>query len=72
MIANYSTKPTKGALFEYQRDTMLDIKKEVCVMSKDWYKKKLMEYNLWDNEEDDLIDLKMVHMVYGTGICRKE
>ena len=57
MIADYSTKPTQGTLFEYQRDIILGVKKEECVMYKNWYKKKLMEYDLWDDEEDDLMDL---------------
>ena len=57
MIADCSTKPTQGTLFEYQRDTILGIKKEECVMHKDWYKKKLVEYDLWDDTEADLMDL---------------
>ena len=28
MIADYSTKPTQGALFEYQRDKLLGIDKK--------------------------------------------
>ena len=57
MIADYSTKPTQGTLFEYQCDTILGIKKEESVMYKDQYKKKLAEYDLRDDAEVDLIDL---------------
>ena len=57
MIADYSTKPTQGALFVYQRNTILGIKDEEFEMHKGWYRRKLKEYDLWDDEETDLMSV---------------
>ena len=57
MIADYSTKATQGALFVFQRNTILGIKDKKFGMCNEWYKKKLMEYDLWDDGEIDLDSL---------------
>ena len=57
MIADYSTKPTQGALFTYQRNVILGVKEEEFNACKMWYKRKLEEYDLWDDDKKDLMDL---------------
>ena len=54
MIADYSTKPTQGSLFVYQRDLILDIKKDEFDMYKRQYKEVLLKYDIWDDKEKDL------------------
>ena len=54
MIANYSTKPTQGSLFVYQRNTIMGAKENEFAMHKTWYEKVLRKYELWDEMESDL------------------
>ena len=57
MIADYSSKPTQRILFEFQRNTILGIKKDDFVTQKDWYKFVLRKYELWDVAERDLYSI---------------
>ena len=57
IIADYSTKLTQSILFLYKCDTILGIRKDRYDTHKEWYKKKLIKYDLWDDTETDLIDL---------------
>ena len=56
MIADYSTKHSQGSLFEFQRNTMLGVKKEYLEMCKVWCRIALEKYELWDAAEDDSCD----------------
>ena len=57
MIADYSSKPTQGALFIFQRNTILGVKEEDFGMHKQWHKRVLERYELWDELESDLFDI---------------
>ena len=57
IIANYSSKLTQGNVFEFQRNTILGIKKDNFVTYKDWYKFVLRKYELWDVAEHDLYSI---------------
>ena len=57
MIADYSSKPTQGKLFEFQRNTIQGIKVEDFKMYKEWYKKVLDQYKLFDDIEHDLYQI---------------
>ena len=46
IVADYSTKLVQSALFVYQWDAILGAKKEEYDMHENWYKKKLIEYDL--------------------------
>ena len=64
MVADYSTKPTQGSLFVYQRDLILGIKKEEFGIYKSWYKEVLLKYDIWDDKEKDLESLWLQYEVY--------
>ena len=57
MIADYSSKPTQGKLFEFQRNTIQGIKVEDYRMYKEWYMKVLEQYKLFDDLEHDLFQI---------------
>ena len=57
MIARYSSKLTQRSLFEFQRNTILGIKKDDFVTYKDWYKFVLRKYELWDVANCNLCSL---------------
>jgi len=57
MIADYSSKPTQGSLFIYQRNTILSIKEEDFDTYKQWYKDTIECYGIWNDEESDLATL---------------
>ena len=58
MVADCSTNPTKVSLFVKQRNNTLGIKADDFVLCKSWYKNTLDKYNLWDNTENDQMDLQ--------------
>ena len=45
MISDYSTKPTQGSLFLFQRNSMLGVKKEDFSEYKLWCKDVLKKYH---------------------------
>lgn len=57
MIADFSSKPTQGKLFEFQRNTIQGIKVENFRLYKEWYKKVLQQYKLFDDLEHDLFQI---------------
>ena len=57
MIIDYSSKPTQGALFIWQRNVIQGINENIFPIYKAWYRRVLERYGLWDNLESDLADL---------------
>ena len=57
MVADYSTKPLQGGVFEKHRNAILGITKEDFTTCKMWYKRVLVKYDLWNDEEEDLRNL---------------
>ena len=57
MIADFSSKPTQRKLFEFQRNTIQGIKVENFRLYKEWYKKVLQQYKLFDDLEHDLFQI---------------
>ena len=57
MITDYCSKPTQGVLFNKQRNKILGIHTEDFDKHKSWYKRTLENYDLWDDMEDNLMEL---------------
>jgi len=57
MIADYSSKLTQGKLFEFQRNIIQGIEVGDFKMYKEWYKKVLEQYKLFDDLEHDLFQI---------------
>ena len=55
MIADFSSKPTQGKLFKL--NTIQGIKVENFRLYKEWYKKVLQQYKLFDGLEHDLFQI---------------
>ena len=55
MVADFSSKPTQGNLLKRQRNIVMGLKEEDFEMCKAWYKAALERYDLWDEEEEDLM-----------------
>ena len=53
MISNCSRKSTYSSLFACQRIVIEGEKKEEFQKHKNWHKKSLMNYDLWDESEFD-------------------
>ena len=56
-MADYSSKPAQGELFAKQRNIIQGITAEDFPMHKAWYERTLRKYDLWDEEESDLVDI---------------
>ena len=46
MIADYSSKPTQGSLFEFQRNAILGVRKEDFILHKGWCKAVVERHEL--------------------------
>ena len=54
MIADYISKMNQDIIFICQRKMMQGTKREDVPKHKDWHKKALMKYYLWDESEFNL------------------
>ena len=55
MVADKSSKPNQGELFDFQRNFILGLKGRL-VWHEKWHEEVLKKYDLWDDLEFDLDD----------------
>ena len=54
MVADHSSKRTRGRLFVKQHNTIQGIEVNDFDMHKSWHERVLRTHDLWDDEEADL------------------
>ena len=57
MVTDYSTKPTQGTLFVFQRNLILGTKYDEFRTHKEWCERILERHYLWDDEENDMLEI---------------
>lgn len=54
MLGDYSSKPLQGGLFVKQINMLQGVKEEDFRIHKEWHRRALEKYELWDADEADL------------------
>ena len=57
IVADFSTKPIQGNVLVIHRNTTQGVNKEDFIIHKEWCKSALQRNDLWDDLEDDLMNL---------------
>ena len=57
LVADYNSKPLQGKLFYRHRNAIMGVREQDFAKYKELYIEVLKRYDLYDNEEDDLMDI---------------